>query len=358
MRLVGADTKEDLRKYIRFAQTIYKGNQYYRDSLSPILSGVLSGKSAFCAGAQITPVLVMDGGNVVAVCTYIVAHKMHNTVQIAFFEAEEGCREAVDLIVECARKECRERNIGRITIGLNGHVNFGLGLLSDHFNTDVCFGCSYNPPYYIDYFSAYGGKEYNLNSYCWDLSQISFEREKRVIERIARGITIREADFGNLRREARIFSELNNRCFSGQPFYSERTTEEDYELMDQFRLFIKGENLLIAEKKGDPLGFLLWYPDFNQLIPPGKGMGLRTLVKNKLWGRNIDRLRISEIAIVPEYQGSGLAVALLGKCFEIARGRYCRGESGWILGDNIKSNRLVGRYASEYKNYKAWELNV
>lgn len=349
----------ELKSYISFCQEIYRSDENYRDSLTDILKMVLYKKGAFCKNAEITPVMVIQGDRVEAVCTFIIAKNMGETLQIAFFEARENCREAVDLIIDAAKERCRAQGLKKITMGLNGHVNYGLGLLASDFDKAVCFGSSYNPSYYTDYFAGYGAREYVLTSYLTDMERFSLEAEQRILERICRNFTFRTADFSHLEREVKIYTSLNNRCFKGHPFYFERAFEEDYELLHQFKPFISGENLIIAEYKGSPAGFMLWYPDFNQLIPPGGRIGLGTYIKNKLIGRKIDRFKIVEIGVVPEHQNSGAVLGLFNKCMQLTKHRYKWCEAGWILDTNNKSKGFGIRWADcEYKRYKAYEIEV
>lgn len=349
----------ELKSYISFCKEIYKDDENYRDSLTDILEMVLYNRGEFCKNADIVPMLITQDDRILAACTYIIAGKLSDTLQIAFFEARRDCQEAVDLIIETAKEKCRTLGLHKITIGLNGHVNYGLGILASDFDKSVCFGSSYNPPYYVDYFESYGCKEYHLTSFLTDMKRYNLDAEQKILDRIKRKFSFRIADFGNLRREVEIYTDLNNRCFKEHPFYFERAVSEDYELLHQFKPFINGENLIIAECNGEPMGFLLWYPDFNQLIPAGGRIGIGTFIKNKLFGGRIDRFKIVEIGIVPEYQNSGAILGLFSKCMELTRHRYKWCEAGWILDTNSKSKSFGLRWADrEYKSYKAYELEL
>ncbi len=349
----------ELKKYISFCKEIYKDDENFRDSLTDILKMILYKKGEFCKNAEITPFIITQGDRIAAVCTFIIAEKLSDTLQIAFFEARKECQEAVDIIVDTAKEKCRAEGLKKITVGLNGHVNYGLGLLASDFDKPACFGSSYNPPYYTDYFTKHSTKEYVLTSYLTDMERHSMEAEQKILDRICRNFTFRIADFRHLEPEMEIYTSLNNICFNGHPFYFERTFEEDYELFRQFKAFISGENLIIAEKEGKPVGFMLWYPDFNQLIPPGGRIGLSTYIKNKLVGWKIDRFKIVEIGIIPEYRNSGVVLGLFNKCTELTKHRYKWCEAGWILDTNNKSKGFGVRWADkEYKSYKAYEIEV
>lgn len=349
----------EIKSYISFCKELYENDENYRDSLTDILKMVLYKKGEFCKNAEITPMLVTQEERILAVCTFIIARNLSGTLQIAFFEARKDCQKAVDHIIAAAREKCRAEGLKKITVGLNGHVNYGLGLLASHFDKAVSFGSSYNPPYYVGYFQKFSPKEYHLTSYLTDMERYNLKSEQKILNRISRNFTFRVADFRNLKQEVEIYTDLNNRCFKEHPFYFEREVSEDYELLYQFKPFINGENLIIAECKGKPVGFMLWYPDFNQLIPPGGRIGLGTYIKNKLVGWKIDRFKIVEIGIVPEYQNTGVILGLFNKCMQLTKHRYKWCEAGWILDTNSKSKSFGIRWAdSEYKSYKAYEIEV
>lgn len=359
MKLINC-TSKDAKRYINFCKSVYKADLNYRDSLTSLLKSILYKKSVFCKDTEIAPVLVTDeSGGGLAACMFIVARKLPDTLQIAFFEAKPDCREAVDLLLETAVSRCREKGLGKIVIGLNGHVNYGLGILADHFTETPCFGNSYNPEYYVNYFKREGIRESILTSYLTDMNRFNLDKEQKLLQRIHQNFTFRVADFQHLEREVGIYTALNNQCFTRHPFYFERTEEEDFELLSQFKLFIDGKNLLIAERDGEPVGFMLWYPDFNGLIPPGQEMGVGTYIKNKLFARRIKKFKIAEIGIVPEYQGSGVILGLFEKCMQLTKGRYEWCEAGWILDTNTRSKGFGVRWADmEYKHYKVFEIDV
>jgi hypothetical protein len=76
-------------------------------------------------------------------------------------------------------------------------------------------------------------------------------------------------------------------------------------------------------------------------------------------GREIDKLTIAEIGVLPEYQGSGAILVLFDQCLQLTRGSYDWCETGWILDSNIKSKGFGIRWAdSEYKHYKIFEIEV
>jgi len=352
-------SEDDCREYMIFVKSIYKSFPNYKDYSSPVLKMFLYKEGAFCRNSEIIPVMVKEKGYVIAAYIYIISKNYPDVLQVAFFEALEGCQGAVDLIMEKARQMCIKRGLNKITVGLNGHVNYGIGFLCDRFDECLSFGSSFTPPYYAEYFLKYNPKQYKMVSFCGDMDMLNFENENKILERVNKKFNYREADFKNFRSEMKIYTDLNNVCFKEHPFYFKRTYQEDYELFYDLKHFIRGENIIFAECGEIPIGYMLWYPDFNELIGSGKTIGAGTFIKNKLFAKNIKKFKIVEIAILPEYQQSGAILGLFSECYKKTINRYKSYETSWIFEDNFKSRNFGVKWAeNEYKHYVAFEISL
>ncbi len=352
-------SKADNKDFIRFVKGIYSGLPNYKDSSTPVLKQFLYKRGAFCSSLDIAPIMVKQGGSIIAACMYIISVSYDKTLQIAFFEALEECQEAVDLVVEKAVQLCKERGLNKIVIGLNGHVNYGIGFLCDRFEADISFGSIFTPSYYADYFHKYEPRQYKMVSYCGSMRTLSFEKHGKILQRINKKYNYRHMDFRNFKDEMKIYTDLNNICFKEHPFYFERTYEEDYELFKELKLFIKGENIIFVLDGEKPIGYILWYPDFNELLSYGETIGISACIKNKLFSKRIQKLKIVEIAILPKYQNSGAILGLLHECYKENAHRYDIYETSWIFEENFKSRNFGVRLLErEYKHYAAYEIDL
>lgn len=185
------------------------------------------------------------------------------------------------------------------------------------------------------------------------------ERERKYLGRIIGRFTFRKADFSRLREEIQLYSRLNNQCFADHLLYFHRHADEDYELFKPFHWFLRQENLLIAEENNRAVGFLLWYPDFNELLGPGRELCLRHLLKYKLFRYPVRKFKIAEIGVIPEYQGSGVLLGLLHLCFSLIQGRFQQCETGWIFETNHQSKRICERWqATPFKTYSVFSREL
>lgn len=349
--------KQQVDQYLGFYHQVYQGNVHYRDSLRRVLRSILLGKAAICQSSWFQPLLVTENGNVKAVCTLAVVDRLDQLLQITYFEALPHQEKAVELILQEADRVATQKGIPEISVGLNFHVNYGLGILTSHHDSTQSFGSAYHPPEYGEYFRPHADRIIHLTSYITNMKQFKLTVSDRLMQRIKQQYTVRKADFSNIKKEAQLYTNLNNAIFSDHPFYYPRRVQEDLELFKDFRLFLKPENLLFLEHQGQAIGFMLWYPDFNQLIPPGGSVGLSTLLKNFFLGSRIRQFKIVELGVLPSYQKTGAVLNLFDACHQLTKGRYQWCEAGWILEENIASTGFGKRWADKpYKKYQVYLL--
>jgi len=352
--------ENDNREYIDFVKSIYKDDVNYRDNISSTIEMFIYGKGTFCENLFIKPVMVIDEDVTIAVATYVFSNRRKDMMQICFFEAKDEYQQAVDLIINEAKLIATGMNVKSIVIGINGHINYGVGFLVDNFDSPFSYGNNYSKPYYLNYFEVYKPKEYMLNTYKNTFYSFEdLEKNQNLINRICKNFNFRFTNIHNLRAEIDIYTYLSNICFEQHPFYFETTSEEDYEMMLELDGIMESENLIFAEKNGQPIGYLLWYPDYNQLISSGESLNTSTIMKANSDGKRVDNCKVIDIAVLPEYQNTGVILGLFNTLFEYGKDKYKTFESGWILDSNIKSKNLVSHIASnEYKHYKIFEIEI
>ena len=348
------------KKRAGLIKNIYKNDPFYRHTGNELLKLVVKRNGQFRKRSEQMMFTVSSEDNTPLVSAiFIIADKYSSVLQISFFEALPDQDKAVEVLFNKAFETARKRGITQIVIGLNGHVNYGLGFLAGPFNSTPCFGSSYNPPYYIDYFLKFATKEHTLVSYTGDVKYETIKSDQRLFRNIEKQFQFRTGNFKDLRKEISVYTNLNNKCFATHPYYYERSFEEDYELFKSFGPFLSEDNFLIAESDGRPIGFLLWYPDFHELVAPGKPIGLLTLLKYKLFKKPISRCKIAEIGVLPEYHGTGVIGGLINMCYRVAHKKHKIIETGWIFDTNLKSKGIARRWIDHpYKTYKSFEVNL
>jgi len=359
MKLISVDDK-NRKAFLNFYKKQYLNNPLKRDSLSGLLKGLLYGKSQLCSSVDLEPLIVMDNDEITMICMLAFAHRMPDYLQIGFFESREFSMEAFGLILNRAEQSAREKGAVKISASLNIHVNYGLGFLASDYDKKQSFGMAHNPEFYNFYFEKSGFNAIDMVSYKKDMKSMDQLLNSNVLEKLRERYTVREVDFKNLKSECLIYTEVNNQSFGNHLFYYPRKSEEDFELFKDLRFLLKSENLLFVEKSGVPVGFMLWYPDFNQIMKPCETVGLLTVIKNKLFSKKIKTFKIVEMGVIPGEQNRGAILALFDYCYKCTKGKFDSLESGWILSGNTKSKNFGIKWADgESKQYKAYikELN-
>lgn len=346
-------------RHARLCRRIYAGDPAWRDNFSAVLRLIANPRSAFARGADRWPVVVSDGtGEPVAAALLVRAHRQPDTLQVGFLEFLSEPAAAMDLLLDQARSRARACGCTRVVVGCNGHVNNGLGLLAGPFGKPPSFGSASHPPYYTARLAGVATRTDTLVSYVHVVEDFAGAMNPRLEQRAARHFRVRPANFRHLHDEIALYTALNNQAFAGHPHYFERTVAEDLELYRAFGPLLRGENLLFVEHDGRPVGFLLWYPDFNEWVAPGGAVGLSTVIRHRLLGHRPLRLKLAEVGICPGFRRSGAILALIDDCFARVRGRYRWAESGWIHEQNALSRALNTRWgAVPDKSYQVFHLD-
>ena len=347
------------KAFINFYEKRYLIDPLKRNSMSGLLKNLLNGKSVMCRSAYFEPVMVEDKSRILMIALLTHVDRMPDFLQIAFFEADYKDSRAFKLILDRAYELAKERGASKITGSLNVHVNYGLGFLASDYNKPQGFGTTHNPQFYHELFSENGFAAIDLLSFKKDLNEFEELFNPRLRERVNRRYTIRSLDNKNLESDAQIYTSINNEAFKHHPFYYPRKAAEDLELFKDFKPLLRPENLLFAYKGNEPVGFMLWYPDFHEIMKPGESIGIRTVIRNKFMARRIRTVKIVEMGVLPKEMKNGAVLALLNKVFELAKGKYSLFESGWVLQSNTDSKMLGIKLAdSIYKRYKAYIKDV
>ncbi len=342
-------------EFLSFYKKQYLNNPLKRDSMSGMLKGLLWGKSQLCRSVELEPLMVTDGDRIIMICLLAYAHRMPDYLQMGFFEAEELNIDAFRMISAKAEEMAREKGASKISASLNIHVNYGLGFLASSYDKMQSFGMAHNPQFYHNFFESSGFSAIEMVSYEKDMRYVERLMSPDTSSKLKKRYNVRVARLSNLKSECAIYTDVNNSAFSQHLFYYPRDYEEDYELFKDLKFLLRPENLLFVEKDGRPVGFMLWYPDFNQVMSIGETVGLKTVIKNNFLGHKIDTFKIVEMGVVPAERNRGAILALFDYCFRCIKDKYDFMESGWVLADNFKSRNFGIKWADcESKKYCAY----
>ncbi|MFO7660685.1 MAG: hypothetical protein R6V77_07215 [Candidatus Cloacimonadaceae bacterium] len=340
MNICQVNSTSNLKVFFNITKAVYAGNPFYRATDDSIVKLIVKGPTVFHTHATVKPFLIMQDNKPAGRFALIHDRKQPDYLQVAFFEAMPGLVGVAGYIMEQAMRfepHCRQ-----IIFGLNGHLNYSAGMLMNHYELPPVFGLPCTPPYYIDYFRDFSCRP--IVSYRFSTQSFYDFYDKMGENPDLGGITVRPINKSRLKQEVGIYNYLNNECFKQHPFWAERTAEEDYELFHPFRWLLRKEFFLFAEFKGKPIGFALWYPDFNELVKNHQQLGLIHLAKYHLHNP-IRTFRFTQIAVLPEFSNTKATLALIRSMIPpIRKAGYLYGEGGFIFEDNTKCVSMTHRF--------------
>ncbi len=359
MRIELVEGKEAAKLFEKVSSAVYAGNKYFRGTDKSVEELVLGKSKVFAKHAVVKQFVMFDGNDAVARFALINDKKLPDYVQIAYFEAIKGLGNIYKLIEPEIRKYFPE--CSKVVAGLNGHLNYGAGILLNRFDEVPVFGLPYQPEYYADYFADFQRRRmftFRINMEMYAAWANSFQQQREIP-----GLKLRFMDKKNIKAESAIYTYLNNKAFPNHPYWADREADEDIELFYPFRHLLDNENLVFAEVDGKPVGFFLWYPDFNQMISSHRDLNLIDVLKFRA-GKRPDTFRFTEIGIIPEYQRSTLVFSLIQKPMEIIMKsgfKFCEG--GFIFEENKASvafakglfKRSLGAKPDFYREYAVFE---
>ncbi len=342
-------------QYYKFYKSIYKNRPRKKDDMSSMLLSILKNKSTVNKRIKLKPLLVYHEGVPIMGTVLAQVDDMNDYIQMSFFEAVSENETAFSLILEETKVTGDLWGATFISGSLNIHVNYGLGFLTSHFDQESSFGMNYNPDYYNNLFLKAGFEPIDLVTYKQEFKNFENPLSERLRKKLNTKFRVRTMDYKQFKRDIEIYTELNNDAFKHHIFYFKRYFREDYELFKPFKMLLKEENLLVVEKDNKPVGFMLWYPDFNELIPSGKSLSLKTVIAHKILHKKISTFKIVEIGVIESEQKTGAILSLFDTLYQITKNKYDFCESSWILKENRDSSNFGIKWSKgEYKKYAAY----
>lgn len=348
--------QENMSEYIEFYKNIYDGYDLKKDDMVDFLKDIILDKSVLSKRMKKRVVLIKDKEQPIMGAVLACVEGLSEYVQISFFESTYYAQEAFDLLLDEVVNFGSCVGAKYISGALNIHVNYGLGYLASNFNQVSSFGMNYNPSFYLDYFKNTGFEPIEMVTFKRDMSEFVLPISDRTRKKLDARYTVRPINFKKYKSEIETYTNLNNAAFTDHLFYYPRTFEEDYELYKPFKWLLKEENLLFVEKEGQPVGFMLWYPDYNELLKKDQKVSLKTVIDHKVLRKPISTFKIVEMGIIPSEQKRGAILALFSHLDGLVKDKYQYMESSWILRDNTHSANFGFKWAeSESKKYVAYK---
>jgi hypothetical protein len=293
------------------------------------------------------------------------AHNRYHDEKAAgfgFLEFEEDQEVAAALlrrVAEWGRAQGMEK--------LRGPVNFSTneecGTLVDGFDGPPVLMMTYNPPWHAGILESLGlDKGRDLLAYYIDRSA-SFDRLKRLSERVVKRYELkgRPIDLKRYDEELEIIRAIYNEAWANNWGFVPMERDEFRWHARKMKQILVPELAMIVEAKGEPIGFSLAMPDYNQALIKLKGRLFPFgLIKFLFLKRRISGIRVMAMGVKSAHRTIGAEGVMISRTIEEGlRLGYGWAELSWVLDDNEAMCKLAENMgARAYRRYRIWEAPI
>jgi GNAT superfamily N-acetyltransferase len=364
-------SRADLKAFMKLPWAIYKNDPHWVPPLLGELEKVLDPKKhPFHQHAETALFLARRNGEVVGRIAASV-NKLFNE----FHEASVGnfgffeCIDDVS-VARALLDTAFEWNAQRGMTSLQGPMNFSTneefcspGVLIEGFDKPPAVLMAHTPPYYARLLEECGfSKAKDLLCY-WLAGD---EPPPRLVKGLARikkteNVTVRSINMKDLDGEIDRIKEIYNSAWERNWGFVPMTEAEFDYMAKSVKPIVVPQLCEIAEINGEPVGFLLELPDYNQAFKQMDGRMLPFGWAKFLWyKRKINAVRVLTLGVKPEHRGKGIDALLMVSVFaEGIKLGLKQGECSWILEDNFPMRHAMERCgAYVYKRYRVYEKMI
>ena len=371
VRVLPVAGKSELDRFMKLPYRIYAGDRKW---VAPLLVDVRTAfdpkKHPFYEHSEVQPFVATRDGAIVGRIAAI-----NNRNHVSFHDEPVGffgwfeCiddQEVADAVFEAAAAWLRERGLETMRGPVSHSTNEVTGLLIEGFEHSPAIMMPYNPPYYADLIENAGFIEAKT-LVAYDLQHGSPPEyitriEARLRKRL--GVSIRSIRLDRFEEELGIVRKVYNAAWERNWGFVPMTDAELAFMAHELKAVVKKDPdlvFIVEDADGEPIGFSLSLRDYNQAIRHAKGRLFPFGLLKILWhARNILRVRVLTLGIVPEWRGKGLDTLMYLRVIRVANAKDIdNGEFSWCLEDNVAIRRPLEKLGSQvYKRYRLYDRPV
>jgi GNAT superfamily N-acetyltransferase len=367
VEVLPVEDKKTFKEFLDFPFKLYKGNPLWVPPLIKELKRQFSHENPFFKHAEVLPFIARINGEIVG---RIVA--IYNEAHIRFYGEDAGFFGFFDCIdkdivayalIEKVKQWLKTKGLSLLRGPMNFSSNEEWGLLIEGFDKPPMLMMPYNFPYYPTLLERCGFiKAKDLFAYTIDIPQRLSEKIRRVAEIAKKGeIEVRAINPKSLKEDIVIFKDIYNSAWEKNWGFIPMTDEEIEYMAERLRPLIIPELTLIAQCKGEAVGFMMVLPDYNYVLKRLNGHLFPFGIFKALWySRKIKDLRLLLLGIKEGYRRRGVDALLFTEGLKAVKGKgYKRVEFSWVLEDNYPVRRLIENAEGKlYKRYRIYETKI
>jgi hypothetical protein len=368
-------SRRSLRRFVDFAYRLYEPGRY-PNWVAPLRVAVEDAlderKNPFYHDAARALFLAERDGEVVGRIAAIEnrAHNRFHDDRVGFwgfFECIDD-QAVADALFAVAEEWLAARGRESMRGPMNPSTNYECGLLVEGFEHRPTFMTAWNPPYY-DTLCARAGfaKAKDLLAFWFDGETTGYALPEFVARQAERALTASRLTFRDM--DPRRFDEevaglwtVYNDAWEKNWGFVPMTRPEFLHMAKDMKNLLDPRFAFVAELGGEPVGFMLALPDYNEVLVRNRSGRLLPLgVPLMLWGkRRIRDMRVMALGVRRSARSRSILALFTHEIMRRGQ-RYGKNgaEASWLLEDNqliVKPMRAMG--ARERMRWRVYERAI
>lgn len=367
-------SSRDRRAFIQFPFDLYKDNRYWVPPLRMDVAKLINRrKNAFFGHGEMQLFLARDPMGKVVGRIAAIENGMHLTKYndgVGFF----GFYESIDdsdvsrNLFDAASDWLHGRGLSAMRGPTNPTMNDVAGLLVGGFDRQPAILMPYNEPWFERQLLDYGFERvmtmWAYFTHAKYINRSKLERGSALLKRRYPDITIRQLDMSRFKEEARLIMDIYNDAWADNWGHVPMTEAEFAQLAGDMKQILDERLVIIAEDKGEAIGFAVLLPDLNYAF--------KTLKNGRLFPTGLFKLlflttsgviregRLPLMGVKRSHQGRAIDTLLVGEVVRNGIGMGIEGcDMSWILDSNpAMKNSLESMGGFKDKEYAMFEKGL
>lgn len=362
-------SKKDFQRFIRFPWEVYRGDPNWVPPLIMDVKDKLNiKKNPFFEHAERELFLAWRDGAVAGRVVAVIDHR-HNTFheeKVVFFGMYESLNDldTAKALLQTVSAWGKARGMDTLRGTVNLSMNEECAFLLEGFDSPPAVMMPYNPRYYNDLMDACGlVKARDLYGFLLARDHESAAKVKGIVDKIKESTTVtsRPINLKKWAEEAEKITFVYNNAWVKNWGFVPWTENEMKDIVKRLKQVADPDLVIIAEDKGQPVGFSFALPNLNELLIKINGRLLPFGIFRMLSGRKkIKGIRMLVFGVLKEYQHTGLAYLLAE---EMKRRGFGKGYQWAELSWTLENNEAVNKFATSiggsiHKKYRIYETKI
>jgi hypothetical protein len=368
-------SRRDLRRFVDYPWRLYNSREHPH-WVPPLRMSVLDAldqrRNPFYREADRSLFLAWRDGAIVGRIAAI-ENRAHNRFHgdrvgfWGFFECIDD-QEVANALFDAAQGWLEARGLDVMRGPMNPSTNYECGLLVEGFEHQPTFMTAWNPPYFDDLCTAAGfAKAKDLLAFWFPATEPGYhlpEFVERQAERAMAGgrITFRDLDPRHFDREVAACWDIYNDAWERNWGFVPMSRAEFEHMAKDMKQLLWPQLAFMASVDGEPAGFMLAVPDYNEALIRNRSGRLFPLgLLRLLWGkRTIKTARVMALGVKRSFRSRSILALFTHEVMRrgLAMGKI-GAEASWLLEDNqliVKPMRAMG--ARERMRWRVYERFV